>query len=364
MNNPLLTASKTTLPTLEQIPQFKKLIAATVQLQQQCFQSVFNHADQRAHLNAPFHWPANSSNKIAVLFIHGLFDSPFATRDISQSLVESDISVRSILLPGHGTVPGDLLNVKHKQWQQAVRQHVTDLKKNHQQVWLVGYSLGGALAINQLLKHHDCAGLILIAPAIDLAQHWWHYAARLGLIPGINWASINPQNSSVKYESIPFNAIRQISQLIKLNQRQLKSTTIDKPILLISTTTDEIIDHDACMQFIEQQPHPSNQAIVYSANHLPEQPNTELRSSCFEEYDIIDFSHIGLLHKPDNIIYGQTGSDCQVLSRPKMGGLKSKLGALSPKNCKNHLMQRLTYNPDFDYMSQTICQFITTNSHG
>jgi len=75
--------------------------------------------------NSPFELiPKSAGNKkirYGALLIHGLLDSPFVMRDIGAELQEQGLLVRSILLPGHGTVPGALLNVTYEDWLQALR---------------------------------------------------------------------------------------------------------------------------------------------------------------------------------------------------------------------------------------------------
>ena len=56
------------------------------------------------------------------LLLHGLSDTPYQVRDLARWLCrERGMLVRGLLLPGHGTVPGDLLRVRWAEWARAVR---------------------------------------------------------------------------------------------------------------------------------------------------------------------------------------------------------------------------------------------------
>ena len=68
---------------------------------------------------APFELKHPTSNKVALL-IHGLTDSPFTYHDFSRIYYEQGYSVRTLLLPGHGSAASALQNVDVKQWQEAV----------------------------------------------------------------------------------------------------------------------------------------------------------------------------------------------------------------------------------------------------
>jgi hypothetical protein len=52
---------------------------------------------------------ADGRHAKAALLLHDLGGTPYAMRDLGRALVEHCYLVRAILLPGHGTVPGDLL---------------------------------------------------------------------------------------------------------------------------------------------------------------------------------------------------------------------------------------------------------------
>ena len=85
--------------------------------------------------------------KYGALLIHGLLDSPFIMKDAGLHLQSQGLLVRSILLPGHGTVPGSLLNVKYEDWLQAVRYGIASLAKDVEHIFLVGFSTGASLSI-------------------------------------------------------------------------------------------------------------------------------------------------------------------------------------------------------------------------
>src|SRR5690349_6977119 len=74
--------------------------------------------------NSPFELvptqPIKSGNryKYGVLLIHGLLDCPFSMRDVGARLQAAGVLCRSVLLPGQGTKPTDLLKISYKDWMQ------------------------------------------------------------------------------------------------------------------------------------------------------------------------------------------------------------------------------------------------------
>src|SRR5690606_24290937 len=83
------------------------------------------------------------------VLIHGLTDSPYLVRSVAESLHERYpcALLRGLLLPGHGTVPGDTLKVGRDEWRAAVSYGVESVDAEVDAVYLVGFSLGTALAL-------------------------------------------------------------------------------------------------------------------------------------------------------------------------------------------------------------------------
>ncbi|TMO60342.1 hypothetical protein CWC18_13885 [Pseudoalteromonas aurantia] len=85
-----------------------------------------------------------------VLLIHGLTDSPFIFHDLASSFLKQGITVRTLLLPGHGTAASALVDVSHAQWRAATAYGVQSMLEDFDTVYLGGFSTGGALLIDYL----------------------------------------------------------------------------------------------------------------------------------------------------------------------------------------------------------------------
>lgn len=120
--------------------------------------------------NSPFDWPTEKASR-GVILIHGLTDSAFQMKDIGMFFKRQGFWVRGLTLPGHGTVPGDLTRVKLAAWQKALAYAVADLAKQVSNIYLCGYSTGGALALELALCLPQICGLILFAPALRLKRY-------------------------------------------------------------------------------------------------------------------------------------------------------------------------------------------------
>jgi esterase/lipase len=320
--------------------------------------------------NSPFLWlPASSMNiqqstaprwSKGMLLIHGLFDSPFMLRDIGTELTQQGFYVQSVLLPGHGTVPADLLEIHYTEWLKAVEYGIHDLAQKVDEVYLAGFSLGGALAIHHALQKPFIKGLLLLSPAIRLKDRFMHYIHCHHWLPWVmstlRWYRRNPQHTYAKYESFAFNAAYQIYLLIQHNYRLLMEKRLEMPLFIVASQDDENISATALRTFFNNQRHPDSRMIWYS--NVPTRVNDArilVRPSAYPDLKILDFSHTCIPIAPSNSHYGQQG-DYQDFQHYHYQITRKKreiyLGATHQHNLRRHLMQRLSYNPDFTFMMQ------------
>ena len=101
-----------------------------------------------------------------VLLLHGLSDMPLAMRDLADAFAARCFLVRAMLLPGHGTRAGDLLDVTHGDWLAATRFGLETLTGDVDEVFVGGFSLGGLLATYALLEDATVRGAFVFSPAL------------------------------------------------------------------------------------------------------------------------------------------------------------------------------------------------------
>ena len=91
---------------------------------------------------------ADGRHANAALLLHDLGGTPYEMRDIARAFVKGCYLVRAILLPGHGTVPGDLLEVDYLQWVEATSSAVASFEGEAERLVLIGFGLGATLALH------------------------------------------------------------------------------------------------------------------------------------------------------------------------------------------------------------------------
>ena len=114
--------------------------------------------------------------RAGVLLLHGMSDSPYSLRSLGQRLHSAGAWVIGLRLPGHGTAPSGLVRVQWEDMAAAVRLAVLHLREKvgESPLFLVGYSNGGALAVNYAISMLEdstlppVTGLVLISPSIGV----------------------------------------------------------------------------------------------------------------------------------------------------------------------------------------------------
>jgi alpha-beta hydrolase superfamily lysophospholipase len=171
----------------------------------------------------------------AVVFLHGLTDSPYSSRHLARAYRAHGYVAVSIRLPAHGTVPGALTAVDWEDWSAATHLAVREARRRvgaSAPVHLVGYSTGGALALKYALDAMGDAALtrpariVLISPMIGVTR-LARFAGLVGLpaiLPAFAkaaWLSVVPEFNPFKYNSFPINGARQSSRLARAVQQQI-----------------------------------------------------------------------------------------------------------------------------------------------
>lgn len=105
------------------------------------------------------------------LLVHGFAGAPDEMRELGAHLAGRGLTVLGLRLPGHSGTPEDLAVVRWRDWLAAVEGACAYLAGRCEQVSLVGFSLGGALAI-LLAARRPLHRLALLATPMRLQGDW------------------------------------------------------------------------------------------------------------------------------------------------------------------------------------------------
>ena len=297
-----------------------------------------------------------------VLLIHGLNDTPFSMWDLGARFARDCYLVRAILLPGHGTVPGDLLNTGIEAWREAVERAVRSFRGEADRLVIAGLDIGANLALDaahrlDMPPEVELNGIVMLAPAFDYEPPSFAPAA---VGPGGNalWGEVFEKHSSLRYHSIARPSVAAAEGLgSALFERD---APLHVPLFMVLSAEDAVTDAEAARDWYCGQRVTPRHLLWYS--RYPDAPFPDCRctlirrdpgdnesqacvtvrpSSCVlpplsadgsrptpsadscrinpyaaENRDaggaILDLAHIALLASPDNPRYGASAkiNDC------------------------------------------------------
>ena len=251
--------------------------------------SLADPATWKRDWNRSFEFKAHDA-KVAVLLLHGLSDSPYSLREIGSGLNEAGAWVLGLRIPGHGTAPSGLVDVEWEDMAAAVRLGMDHLQKQTEgkSIYIVGYSNGGALAVNYALDSlvddtlPKVSGLILLSPEIGITSlaRFAKWQDRLGHVLGMEklaWNSILPEYDPYKYNSFALNAAIQaflLTNTIQKNFDQLASGDVLSrmpPVLAFQSVVDATVSAPAVVAgLFDRLPLGDHELVIYDFNRYSE----------------------------------------------------------------------------------------------
>jgi carboxylesterase len=166
-------------------------------------------------------------------------------------LREQGITTTSVTLPGHGTSLHDFALISSQKLIGTVEREFAEMKEACGSVVVVGFSMGGLLAIH-LATLRDVEGLVTICTPVFprggvLSEHVLQRAARFGALVGANIPKFGITSLSDKtlrsylngYNKYPSRSILCLLDLMKLTRPILKRVTA--PLLVVHSQRDDVI---------------------------------------------------------------------------------------------------------------------------
>ena len=107
----------------------------------------------------------DADGQMACYIIHGFTGSTYEMQELGKYMASQGITAVADILPGHGTSPKDCNTKIYQDWIDSVREGYDRLSAEKEEVFVVGFSMGGALTLN-LAMERDLPGIVLYAPII------------------------------------------------------------------------------------------------------------------------------------------------------------------------------------------------------
>ena len=183
------------------------------------------------------------TGRVAVLLCHGFTGSPQSVRPWAHDLAGAGLTVRSPLLPGHGTTWQDLAGHRWAEWVAAVEDELADLRAGGAAVVVGGLSMGGALALRLAADHPgDVAGLVLVNPAVRLTDPRLRALPLLRLltasVAGVG-GDVRDGTAELAYDRVPLTPLASSLRGYRDLRRDLHRVTA--PLVLLRSAVDHVV---------------------------------------------------------------------------------------------------------------------------
>lgn len=311
------------------------------------------------------------------LLVHGLSDSAFSMKDMAQSMTRACFIARTVLLPGHGTRPGDLLTTRLSHWTDTVQYLISQAADEHENVVAVGFSLGSLLILTEALQPDSpIDAVITLSPAFYLTTSPWAELTQW-LHPIRRWLDTEKPDDAYRYEAIPTIAVAQTIQAKKRFHRTIEHHgSVSIPWLLIQSDDDLVVRTNKNRRLFERYARNDiSELIAYSsaenivdASGNPEgKPKVTLLPGFSEAHQVTGLTHVAIHQSAQNPHYGVDGDyrncgsggprpradvrRCEQAENPWLGPWNKDAPNGQPYGMS-------TYNPNFDVLSERVNAFL------
>ncbi len=208
--------------------------------------------------------------KAVVICLHGFSGMPYELEPGLAAIAEAGLTAAAPVLPRHGyrdlaTQHREFALLKLPDLLAATRQEIAVARQSYDRVGLMGFSMGGAIAL-ALAAEGLVDACSVIAPALRLPLK-----AEI-LIPLLGWADFEidarPRESFYfpKYEFHHARSLRALWRLAALARKSLSS--IDCPLQVIHSQIDHTIPPRVVELITKQVPGPVETVWVNESGHI------------------------------------------------------------------------------------------------
>lgn len=185
------------------------------------------------------------TGEVGCLLLHGFSGSPPEMLPLAEHLAAAGLVVLGPRLAGHGTHPEDLARVSWRDWAASALAGLAELRGECSRVFVVGFSMGGALALH-LASHEGLPGLVLLGtpvtnphpifPLLPILKHIAPYRARR--VPS-DLTDPAAANHLVTYKRLSTSALDELRAVIKAARAALPAVTC--PTLVLHGAQDRTV---------------------------------------------------------------------------------------------------------------------------
>lgn len=180
------------------------------------------------------------SKEVGILLSHGFNGTPQSMEELGELFNSKGYTVSAPRLPAHGTHEDDLLTVSYREWIEEIKTAFNQLKRECTNVFIVGQSMGGTLALFLGSEIKNVSGIITINAAIKVPFYQQYKYKTSPLFIAEGKPDIKDESVfEIAYENVSLHAIKQLLSLIDRTKEQLANVTC--PLILLKSKIDNVV---------------------------------------------------------------------------------------------------------------------------
>ena len=184
----------------------------------------------------------DNKSKTGILLLHGFTSTPQEVKGIGEYLAKKGLTIYAPLLTGHGTHIFDLATTKRQDWEKSTIKAFNRLKKKAENIFVIGSSMGGNLAI-KLANQKKVKGLILLGTPMFFKSELTKKIMLKGMSLFKNFVKKKHDKRAkraikkkVHYMHVPIKALKELAKVIQESEDLLPNTKV--PALVMQSATD------------------------------------------------------------------------------------------------------------------------------
>ena len=223
---------------------------------------------KRSRLNTtPFFFKGGT---VGCLLIHGFTGSPVEMLQLGKYLAENGLTVSGIQLKGHGTTPEEMSATNWRDWANSAIDGLDDLRKQCAEVFVAGFSMGGALALYLGATQEGIRGIVSLSGAAFI-RDWKLFMLPIikrfiRFFPAGNKTDLTDKdaiNDLEFYDRTPLACVEQVLELTEVVRDLLPRVRV--PLLIMHGLKDRTLNPDNA-KYIYEHSGSSEKEIFYLNN--------------------------------------------------------------------------------------------------
>lgn len=175
-------------------------------------------------------------NRLGCLIIHGFGGSIYEVEPLAEHLNEKGYDVLCPHLKGHTGQRRDMKNAVYGDWIESAEKELLKLKENTEEIVIIGFSMGGLIAINLACKY-DIKGIVTINTPI---YYWNLKRVMLNLMRDLKNRRTDYFKRYMRAnKNSPIPAMYNFLLLLKQTKPQI--CHVDCPALIIQANDDDTV---------------------------------------------------------------------------------------------------------------------------